>query len=551
MKNAMRRPVLPNPIKLGASTTHSEWRQGQDRAVMRILDSRKRFVALVLSTGSGKSLINVAAQKLGGDTCAILTSTRGLQDQVAADFAGVGLVDVRGAQNYPCKFEQFEPETALKFTFKGGHVLETAADGPCMEGVRCRGKHGGCMYFDDVRIARQRELIDTNYAYWMASHEFSDGLGKRELLVCDEAHAVPDELSRFLRIELTPRALSGLRKAIGWETPRTAKLSTWGDWAREVLLHLHVPSLAEIESGTATMSKEMRNLAKQLARITIAAQDRAGKWVLSRQYNGNIAIEPLWPGSYAESKLFLGARKVVFTSATIRPKTLHVLGLKDSDFDFIEWPGVIPVERRPVYVFQAGDGGTGRMGARSAAGELRRVVRTMDEIIAERQGLPAILHSVSYERAEEFKTLSKFGRLMLTHNKYNTAAAVAEFRASKKPVILNSPAVRTGYDFPDDEARYQLIVKVPFPDTRDAITKARCADDKEYAYYLAMQELVQMAGRIVRGPLDWGETFVIDGHAHAWFLRAAGKFAPESFLESVRYRGVGKGRIPPRLRIAA
>jgi Rad3-related DNA helicase len=62
-------------------------------------------------------------------------------------------------------------------------------------------------------------------------------------------------------------------------------------------------------------------------------------------------------------------------------------------------------------------------------------------------------------------------------------------------------------------ARFQIIAKVPFLEKRPEVapvTAARHAQDPQYANYVTIQKIIQMAGRIVRGDLDWGETLIVD-----------------------------------------
>jgi Rad3-related DNA helicase len=75
----------------------------------------------------------------------------------------------------------------------------------------------------------------------------------------------------------------------------------------------------------------------------------------------------------------------------------------------------------------------------------------------------------------------------------------------------------TGWDFPDDECRWQVIVKMPYPDIRGAITKARSAKDKDFINYKVAQQLIQTTGRGCRSASDKCETFVIDNNI-VWFL---------------------------------
>ena len=83
---------------------------------------------------------------------------------------------------------------------------------------------------------------------------------------------------------------------------------------------------------------------------------------------------------------------------------------------------------------------------------------------------------------------------------------------------------------------------MPFPDTRSAIMKARREEDKDYTMYIAMQELVQMAGRGMRAADDRHEVLLVDDQAD-WFLQKYRHFAPEWFMDS--YKRVRNVLSPP------
>jgi Rad3-related DNA helicase len=83
---------LPTPVDLGFSEKFQSWRDDQLRAIDKVLGSTKRFVALTMPTGAGKSLTYFAAAMLQKDVkrALFLTATKGLQDQNTRDFSELG-----------------------------------------------------------------------------------------------------------------------------------------------------------------------------------------------------------------------------------------------------------------------------------------------------------------------------------------------------------------------------------------------------------------------------------------------------------------------------
>jgi ATP-dependent DNA helicase DinG len=158
----------------------------------------------------------------------------------------------------------------------------------------------------------------------------------------------------------------------------------------------------------------------------------------------------------------------------------------------------------------------------------------VDQIIGPRRDRKGLIHSTSFARGLELYDSSKFRDLMVLHREGEKIAdVVEEFRARKDAAVLVSPSITTGFDFKDDEARYQIMLKVPFPPCITPVMKARQKQDPTYPMFMAATELVQAAGRIVRSEQDWGESFILDAHL-GWFMGKYRSFHPWWFLESVK-----------------
>jgi Rad3-related DNA helicase len=170
-------------------------------------------------------------------------------------------------------------------------------------------------------------------------------------------------------------------------------------------------------------------------------------------------------------------------------------------------------------------------------------IRRIDRLIEARRDRKGLIHAISYGRAKEIYAMSEHKDLMIMHGTGGASAALRTFEQRTGGAILISPSMETGIDLPYDLCRYQIVAKVPIPDTRGTIMQVRCEQDPELRYYLAMQRLVQMAGRIVRAADDWGETLIVDDSFGDWFFAKAKKHAPRWFIDAVQFTDV----LPPPL----
>lgn len=510
---------LPPPTELGLPDKFSSWRPRQADLVVDVLSSDTRFSVLEAATGAGKSLTYVSVAHILGGRWAILTSTKGLQDQLIRDFSTLGLVDIRGQGNYDCPYLTVQGQMGM------------ADVGPCHSGMKCEYKDSGCPYFDAVKRAKKSSLVITNYSYWLAFNHYSeDGLGQFDGLILDEAHESPEEVAGFLTIDLTPRMFDVIR---GPQHPsHEADLSKWQLWAaeRSAVMHQEVEGLKAIVAGGDSTQNDRRRL-RELKGILTALKKIAtlkGEWIIDRDRGGSIRFDPLWPAPYVEDLLFLGIKRVIFSSATVRPKTLDLLGVPQDQVTYFDTPSSFPIVSRPVIHLP-----TVRVDNRWTCTDQKWWLLKIDQILKDRQDRKGIIHTVSYDRRTMIMESSRYRDTMISNTTRSTHDAVQTFKESKAPSVFVSPSVTTGYDFPYEQAEFQILAKVPFPDTRSKILARRCEADPSYPHYLAMQTIVQSCGRGMRAPDDRCETLIIDDHFW-WFVWKHKQFAPQWWLSSVK-----------------
>lgn len=526
--------LLPPPSALGAPAHFATWRPHQPKAIMTAIETDKRFIAAVLPTGSGKSLTVVGAALLTGWRTAILTSTKLLQHQYTKDFAEAGMVDVRGMNAYRCL--GFKDEF---LQFADGARWQGCEEGPCHSGHSCYRKPTlsnpdarGCQYNDAVQGAREARLVVTNYKFWLSQYYFGRGLGEFDCLVLDEAHNAPQELADFLSTELTNKDVEGTLQTT---FPKlTDDLVEWAAWAKreaarvERMLEGWKPhSRPEMQRHRA-----MKGAARKLSVLsTMTAED----WVATED-NGVWHFDPIWVKDHVET-LLRKTPKVILTSATFNKKTAEMMGVPLENTEWHEAPSDFPIARRPVYYVP-----TVKVDFRTTVAEEKMWVARIDQIVRARGDRKGIIHTVSYKRRNFILEHSEFAGQMITHDSRTAKSAVEQFKAAGPGTLLVSPSMTTGYDFPYSEAEYQIILKIPFPDSRHPVMQARTAVDKDYGAYIAMQELVQAVGRGMRAIDDQCETFIIDDNAQ-WFLYKHRGLAPQWFLQA--YKRVETLPTPP------
>ena len=499
MKPHLAHNNFPPPCDLGLPAKFTEWRPGQFESIMEVLGCDKRFCVEVQPTGFGKSLVYMGVAKLGEYRTFILTETKALQDQLVNDF---GCADIRGRNCYKCS------------------VVDglTAANGPCIHGLKSESCID-CAYREAYRIAMEAPVVVTNYAFWIAARRSGHFLGKVDLLVMDEAHSSHDivcsALSVGIRKAVLPRIPLEGESLQEWAQMSLRKVASAYDEMHEAVFER---ACQEGRSGVGLFHKAFE--LKQAVRSLKTIIESKGDWVCT-QDEKYIQYTPVWPSDFTDKYMFGDVPKIFMVSATLRRKTMDLLGVKD--YDIQERSSIFEQSRHPFYHVD-----TCRIDHRISDEEWKMVVQTIDQIISKRLDRRGVIHSVSYKWAEMLRRHSRFSDIFILPKTGGVSQGITQFRETPTPVVLVSPAVMTGCNFIRDDCRYQIILKVPFTDSRDPLTQRRKEVDARYSDYVTAQTIVQAHGRGMRAEDDWCETFMLDNHI-AWFYRKNREFFPNDF----------------------
>lgn len=522
---------LPSPADIGLPGKFKSFRPEQLMAYSVLSDSECKFQLLNMGTGTGKSLSYFNYAYLSGKRTVILTANKGLQDQAMEDFRSCGLVDVRGRGNYTC---QLHPS----LTCEVGHHSKCGYD-----------RTTQCPYTYAVERARASQYVVTNYKYYMLmlKHAREDmGLGKFDLMICDEGHAIEQEVCSAASKEITDHHVRTMLQTDAITRMTVPGVAGWAE-RHYPIAQAQTERLEAMLAGGQTRSEvvrmflEWKNLADTLKDL---CGDLQGQWAVYR--NGkSLIVEPLWASGFANAMLFHSAGQVAIMSATLVVKTAHLLGIDFDQYDYVEIPSPFPVKKAPVYYIP-----TAKVGAKMEEAATVRWLARMREILTTRYERQGIIHSVAHTRTLQIVDALQNPRLLFNESAQSTAAVVAIFKNETDgpvPNVLVSPSVTTGYDFPYTECEFQIICKLPFAEQTNPIVQQRSMIDRTYMSYTVAQKLTQMIGRGMRAYDDACETFIIDDNI-SWFLRndAGRPYFPQSVLRAYQRR-MTLPPLPPKL----
>jgi ATP-dependent DNA helicase DinG len=502
---------VQSPGEIGLPAKFDKWRSTQEAALDVMITSPKRFSADCLPTGSGKSALNVAVALLSGEPTCIVTASRGLQTQYMDDFAEIGMVDIRGRANYKCQCKPEDPS----YTCEDGYAASCMYKGT----VACPSSKA------EMKAATSK-LVVTNYAKWTAAKRTGQGMEHFTQLILDEAHNAPRAIADAMQVILNYKEIEDGLQLDFPSKADAAEMGHWKEWAlnarpfAEVAMMTAQARITGVHDPKAAWVKHFTHMRNLTRRLAILATCRAGDWIVEELPEG-YQFDPVRPGRYGESALFMRMPRILMVSATIRPKTMYMCGVGNDLFEFQEFDSEFDRKRCPIYYVPT-------MRVDSRAGDLGLLWAKLDSLIAKRRDRKGIVHTVSFARQKEILERSRFQSSMVVNSRGEPAAETVEwFKQSPAGTILVTPSVGEGYDFPGDTCRWQFMTKIPF-EPPSKIVKAREEDDKEYRGYQAMQGLVQAFGRGMRSKEDACEGIIADQHLD-WFLPKFAHLAPRNF----------------------
>lgn len=489
----------------------SQWQTASDIAV-----SERRFSGIAAPPGTGKSLLAfTASQIMDVGRTLYLTVNKNLQSQLISDFSGsdngINLYSLVGHSAHKC--------TNVSFT-SHGELLD----------IECDPKRSpdGCTYWPSVEKSLLHSNVTTNYANWIsiARSGDPDRFGKFDLLICDEAHNLESMLCDLLSVKIYPKSVYEL---IGVETLTgisSSSISNWISWARENMsyaLSCLDSSRNEDERYGGRESAHTKRLRKLCENLLTLSQIRC-EWVVEKgQQSGfgsgstisSFTLTPVFASDYAEQWLFRDIPRIILSSATLTKQDFTYLNIGNSSFDYLDIESAFDPALGPFIYWPITE-----IDYRMVEGQMIQVARAIDQLIDSRKRLnwKGIIHSISYSHAEKIKAYCT--QDILTHNSQNKQVILDMFLHSTDPLALASPVLGEGVDFADDRARYQIVYKIPLPDSRQPLIAARKKRDKKYPYFLAAKSILQYKGRLQRSEHDYGETVIFDRNWGKWMMNA-------------------------------
>jgi ATP-dependent DNA helicase DinG len=245
-----------------------------------------------------------------------------------------------------------------------------------------------------------------------------------------------------------------------------------------------------------------------------------------------VVLTPLSVSNYFNDILDMGA-VTLFMSATILSKNYlcKVIGLKPDQVQFIRVEqSEFPVKNRPIYLMNVA-----WLNAKTIGQSLPSIASAVNNIMTTHKNEKGIIHTTSYSQLQFIKdNISKenMARLIETGPTFDRSEILQKHSQTTKPTVLISPSLYLGVDLKDYLSRFQIIVKVPYPDLTDRKISAMKERDPNWYNWNTILRLVQAYGRSIRSKEDFANTYILDSSI-SYLIRNAREMLPKWFLDAI------------------
>jgi Rad3-related DNA helicase len=405
-----------------------------------------------------------------------------------------------------------------------------------------------CEYYDQLNKGKLASHTIFNYANFLIFVK-SQNLERRKLLILDEGHQIEKQVVEDVGISISKRTLQKYIDPVLLEKTEY----TYEDDISTTWLKLLETIYDELENAIPNMaSRDIRIDAEQyldkLGETVAAIRNDANNWIVSEiSYNDNsigdksnykrkldkVTFKPLDVSKYCRG-LFNQCDITLIMSATILDFNTFCrnVGLGIDKVKFIEVGSDFPVGNRPIYQLN-----TAYLNYSSLQIDTvqTRLAETIDKIMSRHANEKGIIHTTSYAQVrfiEKLLSAENRDRLISTDPEIPREKIIAKYwngntdgkdADAGKRFVLISPSLHTGLDLKDEQSRFQIVVKIPYPSKADRwIAKKLQLDGGRWYNWQTALRLVQACGRSIRSKDDWAKTYVLDS--------AFGRFARENKL---------------------
>lgn len=443
-----------------------------------------------------------------------LTITKSLQDQYLSLFPDTDLL--KGKTNYICNVDQnYDVETAPCL------FISSLKDECCSTNK--------CLYYNARNTSLLSQFAVLNYKMFLSLPKH---LKRKNFLICDEASELEEELVKQFSAEINYEKLRNY--GVSYRVLATESYEKSRNWICDLLLNI-----SEKTNTLISKASKKQNVLSQPDRIKLL--------YLKNLSNSLTMVDTLW--NECEFIIDKDAKKAVFTPLRADKISKHIFSYGDNvllmsatiidhknfakslgiqDYEYVEVESEFDPEKSPIYVSSKN-----KLNYKNYKVILPDIADQIKTIIELHKNDKGIIHTHSQEITYILRDKLKGNKRFLFRDETsNNEDILKEHYNSDFPTVLVSPSLSYGVDLKDDLARFQIIVKLPFPPLSVKRVKKMFDLDKDWYENKMLNTLVQACGRATRSKNDFSTTYILDGNAVNALKRSKNKL-PVSFIERI------------------
>jgi len=520
-------------------------------------------------TGSGKSIIAMMFSDFMNHRGArgyVLASDLSLHEQYIKDFRRLqnwNWGNIKGIDNYNCDVN------GEKFSI--GHCASRGMSYEQAESLDCFKK---CGYLQARKKAIRSPLTLLTYPYALIQRNYVEqqqqGIGKgvpfpqRDFVICDEAHKLLDIVQNHFSPIISEDTVTKIGKLIdlmdecGLRKPainlvHLDKLvkKIFGDENPTSLLE-HLTELVLQLSGLIKANENSRELlaedfgdreysteTKQLLRLAdwvkdmhckfedyVAILNKAGVHKMIKNPGDKVIVFNCIDEYYLLHRHFYNkfGFKVLMTATMGGVKEfMKNHGLKKAEY--YKMDSGFKWDKSPI-IFYPGK----KLSARHLEDNIEWAIDQVKSILATHSDQRGVIHTGSYDLGDRvWRALPKdLRKRVLIYRGSEEKDKIIRKLKNQPDTVLMGPSLLEGLNLIDDDSRFQVFLKIPYPHLGDRYVKAKLENSQDWYNWKTSVSVLQGVGRSIRTPEDWAVTYFIDG-CFADLLKSASNQFPQEF----------------------
>ena len=248
-----------------------------------------------------------------------------------------------------------------------------------------------------------------------------------------------------------------------------------------------------------------------------------------KHYSGvELTSQFVWAYNQIHEQVWKNYDHIIFMSGTILNKEMfcYLNGLDEEVTTYYEINSPFSLKNRPIYYIKVG-----KMSYNSKEETFKKQVDFVEKILKKYQS-KGIIHTVNYELTK-FIQDNILNERFIFHETENRDQMLEKHLKSPENTVLVSPSMMSGIDLKDHLARFQILMKIPFPSLASKKIVARKKSNPDFYVYKTVCDLIQAIGRGVRSETDYCDTFILDANLSD-LLRYNSRMIPKYIRDAIK-----------------